>query len=92
MIRQYLVAICIVGLMNGVASAEDLKEEKPVLTLPASDSAVGTRRATACDNRGPCTSGKEDAKARMAMALLYLGISKNCGQRPCAMRLAASRQ
>jgi hypothetical protein len=36
-------------------------------------------------------ASQEDAKARVAMALLYLGIRNNCGQRPCALRLAASR-
>lgn len=93
MIRQYLGAICMVGAISGVAGAEDLKDEQLTVVQPAieAEAIAGTAQSASCSDPAFCQPSPEDAKARVAMALLFLGISNNCGQRPCAVRLAASR-
>lgn len=90
MIRQYLGAICMVGAISGVAGAKDLKEEQLTVVQPAIETIAGTSQSASCSDPAFCQPSPEDAKARVAMALLFLGISNNCGQRPCAVRLAAS--
>lgn len=91
MIRQYLVAICVVGSISGGASAEDSKEDKLIPGQPVSQASEANPQKTPCSDTGRCALSPENAKARAAMALLYLGINNNCGQRPCAIRLAAGR-
>ncbi len=87
--RQYLGVICVVGAMTSGASAEEPKESKLILEQPVSHSGEANPQKTSCSDAGRCKLSPENAKARAAMALLYLGINNNCGQRPCAIRLAA---
>lgn len=91
MIKKYLAVICVVGAMSGAASAEDLSEQKLVSDQQAPNAGEATARAASCLESRPCETSQKDAKARTAMALLFMGIKNNCGQRPCAIRLAASR-
>lgn len=89
--RQYLGAICVVGAMTSGAIAEESKESKLILEQPASHAGAANPQKTSCSDTRRCAPSPENARARAAMALLYLGINSNCGQRPCAIRLAAGR-
>lgn len=91
MIRIYLAVICVVGAVSGTASAEDYEQEKLTTSRIAPIPGSAELQVASCNDMEPCASTSENARARAAMALLFLGIKNNCGQRPCAIRLAANR-
>lgn len=99
MIRNYLVAICMVGAIGGTATAEELDAERSASAQRAPILGKAVAQEASCLQAKPCSlspagakrRSPEDAKARVAMALLFMGIKNNCGQRPCALRLATSR-
>ncbi len=91
MIKTYLAAICVVGAISGTASAEDIKTEELTINQTGSSPEGARAHVASCNDQEPCAPAPENARARAAMALLFLGIKNNCGQRPCAIRLAASR-
>ena len=99
MIRNYLVAICMVGAIGGTATAEELDAEISTSAQSAPIPGKAVAQAASCLPTEPCSlspadakaRSAEDAKARVAMALLFMGIKNNCGQRPCALRLVTSR-
>lgn len=91
MLKRYLAAICVVGAISGTASAEEPKKEKFTTSQVASGADGAVAKVASCDTAEPCASSGKNSRARAAMALLFLGIKNNCGQRPCAIRLAASR-
>lgn len=76
---------------SGAANAEDLKPEKFTASEPAPDNGAALPLTAVCRDATSCALPPEKVRARIAAALLSLGIGTNCGPRACGLRLAASR-
>ncbi len=91
LIRQYFAAICVVLATSGAARAENLIQEKFATNEPVPDNGAAVPLTAVCRDATPCALPPAEVRARVAAALLSLGIGTNCGQRACGIRLAASR-
>lgn len=97
MTKLLMTIICAATLIMSKATAQEANADpavtgsKDTAVVAQELDLVAVQAALLCKTQNTCGALTNDDRAKAALALLFLRISENCAQRPCALRLARAR-